>query len=180
MAELADALDLGSSGLHHRGSSPLSRICLKIKVSLVPNNPTQVAAAIIVNDNRILIGKRKAGRFADKWEFPGGKVEQGETPEECLKREIGEELGVDVRIGEFFLSNVHAYDHATIELMAYKAGIVSGDLCLRDHSEIRWVVAEDLPLYDFPEADRPTIEKLMAESREVGLRTLSLQSAEAT
>jgi len=125
----------------------------------------RVAAAVIEKGGYILIGKRKTGPFTDMWEFPGGKVEADETPEDCLKRELREELNVEAAIGEFFLSSKHAYSHAAIELLVYKAKITGGTFCLHDHKEIRWVSAADLRSYAFPAADRPVIEKLIRESR---------------
>ena len=125
----------------------------------------KVAAAVIEKGGYILIGRRKAGPFADMWEFPGGKVEAAETPEECLKRELREELDVEAAIGPFFLSSKYVYSHAAIELLAYKAKIIGGALCLHDHKEIRWVTPEDLHSYTFPAADLPIIDKLIAESR---------------
>jgi 8-oxo-dGTP diphosphatase len=126
--------------------------------------PVPVTAALIENDGHILIGKRKRGHFAGRWEFPGGKVEEGETPEECLRRELHEELGVETRVGTLFLSTVHAYHHVTIELLTYKTEILSGEIVLRDHTETRWVPLSDLSRYDFPEADKPVIEKLTEEA----------------
>ena len=123
--------------------------------------PLRVTAAIIKKDGRILIAKRKKGwRFAGKWEFPGGKIEPHETPEECLKRELREELGIETRIGEFFCSSTYAYPHATVQLLVYQAFHVSGEYTLYDHQEIRWVLPDELTEYDFPEADKPVIEKL--------------------
>ena len=121
----------------------------------------KVIAAIIERDGRILIGKRGTGRFVGKWEFPGGKLEPGETPEEGLARELSEELGIEARIGRLFLSNRHIYSHMAVEFVTYEASIVSGEPCLRDHTELRWVLPEELSRYDFPEADRPVVEKLM-------------------
>ena len=121
----------------------------------------KVAAAIIEKEGRILIGKRKMGRFAGMWEFPGGKIEPGETPQACLERELREELGVEARIGPFLLSTKHIYPHMPIELITYRAEILSGDLYLREHTEIRWVARQELADYDFPAADRAVIEKLM-------------------
>jgi 8-oxo-dGTP diphosphatase len=123
-------------------------------------DPVPVAAALIERDGRVLIGRRKAGRFAGKWEFPGGKIEEGETPETCLKRELREELDIDAQIGPFFLSTVYPYRHATIELLTYRARIISGEISLRDHTEVRWVAVGDLRRYDFPEADEAIIEAL--------------------
>lgn len=120
-----------------------------------------VAAAVIERDGRVLIAKRKKGwRFAGKWEFPGGKIEPNETPEECLRRELREELGIETEIGDFFCSSTHAYPHATVQLLVYQAFHVSGEYTLHDHQEIRWVLPDELTQYDFPEADEPVIEKL--------------------
>ena len=120
----------------------------------------RVIAAIIRKEGRILIGRRRVGTFAGKWEFPGGKMEPEETQEECLARELAEELGIEARIGKLFLSTRHTYSHMAIEFITYEAEIVSGELRLRDHNEIRWVLPEELSLYDFPEADRSVVEKL--------------------
>jgi 8-oxo-dGTP diphosphatase len=127
-----------------------------------------VTAAVIQREDKVLIGRRRTGHFAGRWEFPGGKIEAGETPQACLKRELTEELGVESAIGPFLISTIHAYSHGTIELLTYGATIISGEPSPRDHSELRWVSVEDLRTYDFPEADRPVIEKLAAE----GLRAL--------
>jgi 8-oxo-dGTP diphosphatase len=128
----------------------------------------KVTAAIIEKNGRILIGRRKTGRFAGRWEFPGGKIEPGETPEVCLRRELREELGIEARIGALFLSTDHVYSHMSIELITYRAEVVSEDFCLRDHTEIRWVAPEELDGYDFPGADEAVIEKLIRENRPKG------------
>ncbi len=120
---------------------------------------------MIEGEKGILIGRRKAFRFAGLWEFPGGKVEPAETAEECLRRELREELDIEAEIGEFFLSSKYVYSHAPIELLVYKAKIVRGRPRLNDHSELRWVSPEDLPSYEFPPADLPVIEKLIQEDR---------------
>lgn len=123
---------------------------------------TRVAAAVIEKNGRILIGRRKAGYHEDKWEFPGGKIETDETAEECLRRELREELGIDAKVGQFVASSKFVYSHASIELLVYEAEIVSGELSLKDHKEIRWVSREHLKSYDFPEADWPIIEKIVS------------------
>jgi 8-oxo-dGTP diphosphatase len=126
--------------------------------------PIPVTAAVIEADGRVLIGRRKAGRFSGRWEFPGGKIEEGETPEGCLTRELREELGIEARVGAFLLSTIHSYSHATIELLTYRAEILSGTISLQDHTEVRWVAKGDLQNYDFPEADKTIIEKLIKEA----------------
>jgi 8-oxo-dGTP diphosphatase len=127
----------------------------------------KVVAAIIVENGKILIGKRKEGYpMAHKWEFPGGKIEPGETPEDCLKRELLEELGITAEIGPFFGSGRSGHDSPYgIELLVYRA-FYKGDapVALDEHEEIRWVSPRDLGAYDFPEADRPIVQKLMRSS----------------
>lgn len=115
-----------------------------------------VTCAIIEKNGKILIARRaRDQRLAGKWEFPGGKLEDGETPEECLKRELEEEFGIQAEVGEFITSNRHHYDHAFIELLAYRVTYVSGSFTLVDHDSIRWVSPEELPDYDLSGADIP-------------------------
>lgn len=121
----------------------------------------QVTAAVIENNGRILIAKRrKDDPLRDKWEFPGGKIEAGETPEECLMRELREELGIEAKVVEFVCSSRYDYSHVSIELLAYRVRHVSGEYVPRDHEEVRWVTREELFQYDFPEADIPVIKKI--------------------
>jgi 8-oxo-dGTP diphosphatase len=129
------------------------------------NNPQIVTAAVIEKDGRILIGKRKRGKqHAGKWEFPGGTLEEGETNEQCLERELLEELAVTTEIGDLICSSTFRYTPDwTIQLMAYRATVISGTFNLNDHEEIRWVKIEDLTNYDFPEADNLVIETLFKE-----------------
>lgn len=128
---------------------------------IVTTKPMVVAAAVIEKDGRILIAKRKEGwRHAGKWEFPGGTVEQNETPEACLRRELREELGIEAEVGEPYCEVTHAYSYATIQLLVYRARHVSGEFTLVDHEEMRWVLPADLSQYEFPEADVPVVERL--------------------
>ena len=122
--------------------------------------PVPVTAAIIEREGRYLVGKRRAGRFVGKWEFPGGKLEKGETPEEGLRRELREELGVEAVIGPLFQEVVWPYDHMTVRLLFYRATILSDEPRAIDHSELRWASLEDFTLDDFPDADRPVLERL--------------------
>lgn len=121
-----------------------------------------VTAAVLEKDGRILIARRKRGHhLADKWEFPGGKLEEGETPEDCLRREMMEEFGIDVAIGELVGHSHHVYPHGKIDLLAYRVTHLSGDYQLHDHEEIRWVHPADLPSHDFSAADIPIVKLLL-------------------
>lgn len=123
----------------------------------------QVTAAVIEKDGKVLIARRKAGdALAGKWEFPGGKMEPGETPEQCLRRELTEEFGVDTEIGAFICSSKFEYKHLPIELLVYRARHISGDFRLNDHAAIAWVAVDDLQDYDLASADIPVIAALRA------------------
>ena len=121
----------------------------------------EVTAAIICKNGRILIARRASGEnMAGGWEFPGGKLEESETPEECLKRELAEEFGVAAQIGGFFCESVYRYPKGTIRLLAYFAEIVRGEISLRVHDQIAWVAAGELRAYGLLPADIPIAEKL--------------------
>ena len=121
----------------------------------------EVTAAIILKDNKVLIAQRALGEnLAGKWEFPGGKIELGETPQDCLKREIREELDVDIEVLDFFGESIYTYHSGTIKLMAFWCQWMSGKFTLKVHSQIAWVNHNELDLYDFAPADIPLVEKL--------------------
>jgi 8-oxo-dGTP diphosphatase len=121
----------------------------------------KVVAAVLRHDGRILIGRRKKGhRFEGLWEFPGGKIEPRETPGEALERELKEELSIVVRAGGHLCSSQHDYGGWGVELLAYEAEYVSGEIVLTDHQEVRWVAPPELKGYTFPEADRPIVRML--------------------
>lgn len=131
----------------------------------------RVTAGILENNGRILLAKRsKDDPLKDKWEFPGGKIEKGETPEACLRRELHEELGIDAEIGDFLCAAKHSYDHISVELLFFRVKSYTGDPTPMDHEEIRWVSPSDFHTYDFPEADKPIIQLIVSEfaSRRVG------------
>jgi 8-oxo-dGTP diphosphatase len=121
----------------------------------------QVTAAVIEKDGKILLAQRKAGdALAGKWEFPGGKLEPGETPQACLRRELNEEFGVDTEIGAFVCSSEFEYKHNHIELLVYRARHLGGEFELRDHSAIAWVTPAELDTYDLASADIPVVAAL--------------------
>jgi len=125
-------------------------------------NMKKVAAAIIVQNNKIFIARRNAQQTLPlKWEFPGGKIEEKETPEECLRRELHEELGVDAKIGDFFAESTYEYDHGSIHLLCYWTELLSAKIIPTVHDKISWVSPDKLRNYDWAPADWPVIEKLM-------------------
>ena len=130
-------------------------------------NPQVVTAAVIERNGHILIAKRKQGkRHEGNWEFPGGTLEEGETYEQCLKKELQEELAITSEIGDLIcLSEYNYTPDWTVRLLVYRATVISGTFSLNDHDEIRWVKPEDLIRYDFPEADKPIVKKLILEKR---------------
>lgn len=124
----------------------------------------EVTAAVIIEKGKVLIAQRAENqKMAGKWEFPGGKVEQGETYEECLKREISEELGIKIEIEGLFVENIYRYDSGTIKLIAYKARYIEGEYDLSVHNQIKWVKPDELDNYDFAPADILIIKKLKEE-----------------
>jgi 8-oxo-dGTP diphosphatase len=121
----------------------------------------RVTAAIIIQDHKVFIAKRKPpGRMPGMWEFPGGKIEDGETPEQCLKRELREELEIDVVVGDHIGTSLHQYDFYTVELLAYRAIIEAGEIKLNDHADMAWVEAKDLSRYEFAPADVLFVEMI--------------------
>jgi 8-oxo-dGTP diphosphatase len=124
----------------------------------------KVTAAVIEKDGKILIARRKkSDRMGGKWEFPGGKLGPGETPEECLKRELKEELDIEAEIGEFICSTKFSYMLVPLELMVYRARHISGELKALDHDELVWAEPGDLEKYDFVKADVTVVKKLMKD-----------------
>lgn len=130
----------------------------------------EVTAAVIEKDGRILIARRKEGmQCGGKWEFPGGKVEPGETPEACLRRELREEFGIEAGIDGFIAASEFDYGTIHIRLLAYRAHYCSGEFSLTDHAEVKWVARSELLQHDFADADIPIVKKLV-ESDETGGR----------
>lgn len=122
-----------------------------------------VVAAVIVRDGRVLACQRsRSGKFPLKWEFPGGKVQSGESPEAALIRELREELSVDARVGVEIYRTKHKYAEmpSAIELIFFAATIESGEIDNRIFEAIAWVAPQTLPEMDFLDADRELIGKL--------------------
>jgi len=133
------------------------------KVSRGKRKPLRVLAAILCRDSRVLIARRKKGdRFEGLWEFPGGKLEPEEKPEDCLVRELKEEFGVEARAGKFIGSIRYVSESLSIELSAYAVAHISGAFHLYDHDEIRWVTPEECRDYALTEPDRILLEQMTA------------------
>jgi 8-oxo-dGTP diphosphatase len=128
----------------------------------------EVAAAIIENEiGQILIARRKKDKAqGGLWEFPGGKIENNETIEECLKRELLEEMNIEIQPFEPFGVNDHYYGSKHIRLYAHKAKIVSGELILVDHDQCKWVYSNELGEYEFAPADVMFVKCLIGNSPE--------------
>ena len=118
-----------------------------------------VTCAIIEKDGKVLCAQRsEVMHLPLKWEFPGGKVEDDEDPEECLKREIREELGIEINIIERLTSNKHTYpDQKMFELIPYRCSIAGGKLVAKEHKLVKWLNRSELRELDWAEADIPVL-----------------------
>ena len=121
-----------------------------------------VTCAVIENDHKILICQRSSTmRLPLKWEFPGGKIEVGESKEECLKREIKEELGLTIKVGQALPRVEHHYPTFSITLYPFLCTMRSGILTPLEHAQVQWVGLETLESFDWAEADIPLVKKLL-------------------
>ena len=121
-----------------------------------------VTAGIVRENNRILICQRNAqGDLPLLWEFPGGKLEEGETLEECLVRECREELEVDIRITGKYAETEYEYPNQRIAFTFFDAEIIDGEICAKVHNDIKWVQIEELKDHSFCPADIEIVEALM-------------------
>ncbi|MCB0322752.1 MAG: (deoxy)nucleoside triphosphate pyrophosphohydrolase [Bdellovibrionales bacterium] len=126
------------------------------------NHPlVQVVAAILETDGRILIARRRVHKSnGGLWEFPGGRVEEGESRQEALVRELLEELGLAIHVKEQFLHSSHSSERNRIELYTYRAWLQGGQLSSVDHDALAWVAASELKSFAFTPADLPVVARL--------------------
>ena len=126
-----------------------------------------VSAGIIWRDGRILIAQRRPeGLLGGLWEFPGGKKESGETLEECLMREIREELDIEIAVEQFFMRIKHAYSHFRITLHTFHCTYIQGDPKTLECAAFKWLEPEALSAYAFPRADQKVLQALVGEGAE--------------
>ena len=123
----------------------------------------EVVGAVIVRDGMILAARRgPQSRLPGLWEFPGGKVEPGETPREALEREIHEELECTVGIGAELMTTTHAYDFGDVNLTTFWCELRSGTPRLTEHSEVRWMRPAELDSIEWAPADIPAVREIIA------------------
>lgn len=122
----------------------------------------KVVAAIIKDDNKIFATQRGYGEFKGGWEFPGGKIEEGETPQEALVREIKEELDTVIEVGELIDTVEFDYPAFHLSMDCFWCKIVSGDLVLKEHKAARWLTKDTLHSVEWLPADLGLIEKIEA------------------
>jgi 8-oxo-dGTP diphosphatase len=125
-----------------------------------------VTAAAMVINGKVLIAQREAGSHMElRWEFPGGKLEPDETPEECIVREIKEELDLDIEVIDIYKVVKFKYEEKDILLLCYLCKILSGEGKPLECNDFKWVERDKLLEYEFVPADFPIVEKIMRDER---------------
>lgn len=125
------------------------------------SKPIRVVGAVFHDGERFLACRKKPGKpLEGHWEFPGGKIEPGETPEQALAREIREELNLIAEVGQKVTTTTYEYDFATIELTTFYCTLVDGDLRLTDHDDTKWVTSTEAAHLTWAPADIPAVEAI--------------------
>ncbi len=121
-----------------------------------------VVTGLIHREGKILLGKRPKGSLQGQWEFPGGKIEIGETPEEALKRELSEELGIEADIGALRLAATHTYGERGVLILFFDVVFWKGEPKSQHHVELKWVPYDEIRQHEIPEANRKMLDRLMS------------------
>ena len=122
----------------------------------------EVVAAIIRKEDKIFATQRGYGEWKDWWEFPGGKIEAGETPEEALKREIQEELSTEISVDKFLCTVEYDYPAFHLTMHCYLCSLLTEALHLNEHEEAKWLTMEELNSVKWLPADMEVVEKMEA------------------
>ena len=130
---------------------------LKKRATWVP-----VVAAIMRRQGKVLVGQRPQGAsLAGTWEFPGGKIELGEAPEQALARELQEELGVNAEVGPLLFADTHTYGKTGIMFLFFEVKYWKGQIKAQQHLELKWVTAKELSSLELPEAKSKFLKKIL-------------------
>ena len=121
----------------------------------------KVVAAVIKKENQIMIAQRLKGDFAGQWEFPGGKVETGESPQQALRREIMEEMELDITVNEFLLTAEYGYPNFHLSMDCFLCSLASSDIHLHDHTAIKWIsILDEVKNINWVPADVQVMEAI--------------------
>ena len=127
-----------------------------------------VACAIIEIGGKVLCTQRSESMSLPlKWEFPGGKIDEGESPEECLKRELNEELGIEAFVSQPHPTTTHQYPSFSVTLYPFICEIISGEITLHEHNAMIWLPIKELHTLDWAKADWPVIEEYQRQIAEI-------------
>ena len=131
---------------------------------MASSRTVRVVAAVVEHDGRYLITQRRPTAVLPlMWEFPGGKVEAGETDVQALKRELLHRLGADIECGKLISFVSHPYEHYTVDLFLYECRLLSEKLEVRNVNAFKWVASSDFEQYPFTPADEASMNKLLGE-----------------
>ena len=131
---------------------------------LAPLPEIHVTAAILIKEGRILAAQRREGDArGGTWELPGGKIEPGESAPACLARELQEELGIQIQVGQHLITVDHAYPEFFIHLHAFCCEIARGEPQAKEHQALRWLLPHELEQVDWSPADRPIISHILSQ-----------------
>ena len=127
---------------------------------MIDKKVIRVVAAIIREGNKIFATQRGYGEFKGGWEFPGGKMESGEAPEQALIREIREELDTEIAVGELIDTVEYDYPEFHLSMDCFWAEIISGELVLKEHEDAKWLTKDEIDTVEWLPADVALIEKI--------------------